>query len=162
MEELEKITQSERNSIQIDLMLDKREEEIDDDASNSNEKEDGDNEKHESEISLKEDQPIIEMNVTLGNFDDNPIVSSLLGQENPCPKNDDSEDESDFINGKDSDGEDGCDSNVILPLQEIDKSDALCNGVLSNIKTSSGRGTAPLILEVRSTKRRKKESEQST
>lgn len=163
--ELEKIKQSERNSIQIDLMLDKREEAIDDNTSNGNEEEeDDDNEKQELEILLKEDQPMIEMNVTLGNFDANPIISSLLGQENPCTENGDNDDESDYTHGKDLDGEDGCndsESNVILPFQEMIKTDTLNNEVSSKSETSDSE-KAPLILEVRSTKRRKTESEKST
>jgi hypothetical protein len=122
-----------------------------------------DNERDESENSFKEDQPMIEMNVTLGNFDANPIVSSLLGRENPYTENDAIGNENDNANGKDSVREGGGndhESNVILPFQKMKKSDTLNNDVLSKSETSASV-RAPLILEVRSTKRRKTENEHS-
>jgi hypothetical protein len=79
--ELEAIEPTQKEAIQIDLTMEKT-------GENSPEEDDDGSESRIEEKSTKQNQQMIEMSVALGNFDSNPVVSTLLANDDDDASND--------------------------------------------------------------------------
>ena len=135
-----------KGKIQIDVSIERSSE-----NGSGREQDENDVDDHSGEESISTAEPMIEMNVAVGNFDSNPIFSTLLG-------NDEKYNEDDSSVGCNVD--DVC-SNRISPNENSDENSLRCNKVEINIKSdnisSLKKGTSkhkssPFLTE-RSTKR---------
>jgi hypothetical protein len=133
---LEEINPSQKEAIQIDVSLEKGEKRnAHNGDDNKDDKEDSSNESDSNNDAVGENnasqKPMIEMNVALGNFDSNPIVSSLLN-------NDD--DEPDSLTGSDDNENKRITDNEINELKDSNSPKRKCISLIQNM-TEEGKSS---------------------
>lgn len=156
---MENIQPSERKNVQIDFTLESCENEEIKDCQDEHDDCSDEGIVDENQHS-KDEQPMIEMSVALGDFDSNPVVTSLLANEDAdtsCSVGEDDE----SSHQSDSD-----DNNIATSIINIASKQNF--GKAESVEKRTGKSIQELeettdtaILTIRSTKRRKTEKEKN-